>query len=47
MYQKDSYTAGHQRQVADLARAIATEMGLSEEQVDGIRMAGVIHDIGW
>jgi PAS domain S-box-containing protein/putative nucleotidyltransferase with HDIG domain len=43
---RDPYTAGHQRQVADLARAIATEMGLSKEQVDGIRMAGVIHDIG-
>jgi len=43
---KDAYTAGHQRRVADLARAIATEMGLSEEQIDGIRMAGVIHDIG-
>jgi len=43
---RDPYTAGHQRRVADLARAIATEMGLSREQVDGIRMAGVIHDLG-
>jgi HD-GYP domain-containing protein (c-di-GMP phosphodiesterase class II)/HAMP domain-containing protein len=43
---KDPYTAGHQRRVADLARAIATEMGLAEEQIGGIRMAGVIHDIG-
>jgi PAS domain S-box-containing protein/putative nucleotidyltransferase with HDIG domain len=43
---KDPYTAGHQRRVADLARAIAQEMGLSSEQVGGIRMAGVIHDIG-
>jgi sensor domain CHASE-containing protein len=43
---KDPYTAGHQRRVADLARAIATEMGLSEEPIDGIRMAGAIHDIG-
>jgi len=43
---KDFYTAGHQRRVANLARAIGTEMGLSEEQIDGIRMAGVIHDIG-
>ncbi len=43
---RDPYTAGHQRRVADLARAIATEMGLSKEQVDGTRMAGVIHDIG-
>ena len=43
---KDPYTAGHQRRVADLARTIAKEMGLSQEQVDGIRMAGLIHDIG-
>jgi PAS domain S-box-containing protein/putative nucleotidyltransferase with HDIG domain len=43
---RDPYTAGHQRRVADLARAIAKEMGLSQEQVDGIRMAGLIHDIG-
>jgi PAS domain S-box-containing protein/putative nucleotidyltransferase with HDIG domain len=43
---RDPYTAGHQKRVADLARAIATRMGLSSDQVDGIRMAGVIHDIG-
>ena len=43
---KDPYTAGHQRRVANLARAIATEMGLSKDQIDGIRMAGVTHDIG-
>lgn len=43
---RDPYTAGHQRRVADIARAIAQEMGLSESQVDGIRIAGVIHDLG-
>lgn len=43
---RDPYTAGHQRRVSDLARAIATEIGLSENQIDGIRTAGVIHDIG-
>ena len=43
---RDPYTAGHQRRVANLARAIATEMGLSEDKIDGIRMAGSIHDIG-
>ena len=43
---RDAYTAGHQRRVTNLARAIAQEMGLSEDQVDGIRMAGVIHDLG-
>ena len=43
---RDPYTAGHQRRVADLARAIAQEMGLPEDQVDGIRMAGIVHDLG-
>ncbi len=43
---RDPYTSGHQRRVSDLARAIATEMGLPFEQIDGIRMAGVIHDLG-
>jgi HD-GYP domain-containing protein (c-di-GMP phosphodiesterase class II)/putative methionine-R-sulfoxide reductase with GAF domain len=43
---KDPYTAGHQRGVAQLACAIAKEMGLPEEQIEGIRMAGLIHDIG-
>ncbi len=43
---RDPYTAGHQLRVADLARTIATEMGLSQEQIEGIRMAGSIHDIG-
>jgi PAS domain S-box-containing protein len=43
---RDPYTAGHQVRVADLARAIATEMGLSREQTEGIRMAGSRHDIG-
>lgn len=43
---RDPYTAGHQKRVADLARAIASEMKLSNEQIDGIRMASMIHDIG-
>ena len=43
---RDPYTANHQRHVADLARAIAEEMGLSSEQIEGIRMAGLVHDIG-
>jgi PAS domain S-box-containing protein/putative nucleotidyltransferase with HDIG domain len=43
---RDPYTAGHQLRTADLARAIATEMGLPQEKIDGIRMAGSIHDIG-
>jgi PAS domain S-box-containing protein/putative nucleotidyltransferase with HDIG domain len=43
---RDPYTAGHQQRVARLACAIAREMGLSEEQVDGLFMAALIHDIG-
>jgi len=43
---KDLYTAGHQRRVTDLARTIAQEMDLPGTQIDAIRMAGSIHDIG-
>jgi PAS domain S-box-containing protein len=43
---RDPYTAGHQRRVADLARSIATEMNLSVDQINGIRMAATIHDLG-
>jgi HD-GYP domain-containing protein (c-di-GMP phosphodiesterase class II) len=42
----DPYTAGHQRRVARLACAIAKEMGLSDEQVYGLRVIGEVHDIG-
>jgi putative nucleotidyltransferase with HDIG domain len=43
---RDPYTAGHQKRVADLACAIADECDLSEDQIEGIRMAGIIHDLG-
>ncbi|HOU49912.1 MAG TPA: PAS domain S-box protein [Smithella sp.] len=43
---RDPYTAGHQSRVAHLACAIAEEMKLTEDQIEGIRMAGAIHDIG-
>jgi PAS domain S-box-containing protein len=43
---KDPYTAGHQIRVANLARDIAAEMGLSQNIIEGISMAGSIHDIG-
>jgi PAS domain S-box-containing protein/putative nucleotidyltransferase with HDIG domain len=43
---RDPYTAGHQIRSTDLARAIATEMGLSQDTNEAIRMAGPIHDIG-
>jgi len=43
---KDPYTAGHQRRVSHLVRAIAGEMGLSGDQIEGLRMASLIHDLG-
>ena len=43
---RDPYTAGHQRRVAELAVAIAREMGLTEEKTHGIRLGASIHDLG-
>ena len=43
---RDPYTAGHQKGVGRLAAAIAQEMGFTEEQIEGITVAGNLHDIG-
>lgn len=43
---RDPYTSGHQKRVADLAVAIATEMDLDEDKIHGIHLAGVVHDLG-
>lgn len=43
---RDPYTAGHQKRVAQLALAIAGEMGLSKDKTEAVHMAAVIHDIG-
>jgi len=43
---RDPYTTDHQRRVTILACAIAKEMGLTEEQINGLRLAGMLHDIG-
>ncbi|TJY58942.1 PAS domain S-box protein [Sinimarinibacterium sp. CAU 1509] len=43
---RDPYTAGHQRRVADIAVAVAAELGLSEDRIKGLRLAASIHDIG-
>ncbi|MFB3926927.1 MAG: HD-GYP domain-containing protein [Syntrophales bacterium] len=43
---RDPYTAGHQQRVANLACAIADNMRLPREQIEGLYMAAVIHDIG-
>ena len=43
---RDPYTSGHQQRVADLAKKIAIELGLSDNQVESIYLAAAIHDIG-
>jgi len=43
---RDSYTGKHQRDTADIAQAIAAELGLSAERTEGIYLAAVVHDIG-
>ena len=43
---RDPYTAGHQRRVAEIACRIASRLGVDDDSIDGIRMAGMIHDVG-
>ncbi len=43
---RDPYTAGHQQRVAQLACAIAAKMGLSAGVIEGLRIAGTLHDVG-
>ncbi|MDD5268062.1 MAG: response regulator [Methylococcales bacterium] len=43
---RDPYTAGHQRRVAKAAVAMAKELQLADERVEGIYLAGVVHDVG-
>jgi putative nucleotidyltransferase with HDIG domain len=43
---RDPYMAGHQHRVSSLAVAIAQEMNLPWEKIEGVRFAGIIHDIG-
>jgi PAS domain S-box-containing protein len=44
--QRDPYTAGHQRRVADLCVHIAEAMGLSADRTHGLQLAANIHDLG-
>ncbi|HPL63478.1 MAG TPA: PAS domain S-box protein [Syntrophales bacterium] len=46
MEMRDPYTAGHQQRVAGLACAMAHKMDLGRDQIEGIYLASVIHDIG-
>jgi putative nucleotidyltransferase with HDIG domain len=43
---RDPYTAGHQERVTKLAMAIARELGLTQNQVEAVRIAALLHDIG-
>jgi len=43
---KDKYTSGHSLRVADFSVAIAKEMGLLQESIEKIKLAGLVHDIG-
>lgn len=43
---KDPYTSGHSEKVSRLAQALARELGLEKDQVEGIRVAGLLHDAG-
>jgi PAS domain S-box-containing protein len=43
---RDPYTAGHERRVADIAVAIGIELGLDDHRIEGLRIAGCLHDLG-
>lgn len=43
---RDPYTAGHQERVGQLAEAIARELGLSDACMEGVSIAGRVHDLG-
>ncbi|HEV8355291.1 MAG TPA: HD domain-containing phosphohydrolase [Gemmatimonadales bacterium] len=43
---KDPFLRGHSARVADLSAMVAAEMGLADEQVEAIRTAGRLHDVG-
>lgn len=43
---RDLYTAGHQKRVAELAVAIAREMTLPEDDIQGLKLASMVHDLG-
>ncbi len=44
--QRDPYTAGHQKHVADLAVAIGRELGLDAERLHALLLAATVHDLG-
>ena len=43
---RDPYTSGHQKRVASLACAIARELKIDEDRIEGLELAAQIHDVG-
>ena len=43
---KDPYTAGHQQRISKLSVAIAHELDLPKDKIEGIRIASLLHDVG-
>ncbi|MCK4642432.1 PAS domain S-box protein [bacterium] len=43
---RDPYTSGHQQTVSEIAYLIAKEMNFSPDDIEGMRIAGLLHDIG-
>ena len=43
---RDPYTAGHERRVAEIAVAIGAELGFDDRRIEGLRVAGHLHDVG-
>lgn len=43
---KDKYTLGHSKRVAEYAAILAKKAGMSEEKIEEIRVAGMLHDVG-
>lgn len=43
---RDPYTAGHQRRVAALSRAISEQLGLGADQTEGVYLGALVHDVG-
>ncbi len=43
---RDPYTAGHEKRVTELAVTMAAEMGRGEAAIEGLRLTGLVHDVG-
>jgi PAS domain S-box-containing protein/putative nucleotidyltransferase with HDIG domain len=43
---KEPYTAGHQKRVAEIATIVAKELGLPQDEIEIMRYAGLLHDMG-